>query len=173
MSNDVAYSSTITIAAKTGLNKAGLESLHDQTINFKVAGDLFIDDADFTIDEIRTDLNSSTVINVEKGDIDRSLVSISRIDVDDNNPAGITMNLKFEGVPAQINQLTISDLTIKLPDFIKISYLGNDAPSCSSTKADGKSWSTAVYRESAPVIASNRLYSPVGISTENPSGRCV
>ena len=127
MSNDVAYSSTITIAAKNGLNKAGLESLHDQTINFKVAGDLFIDDADFTIDEIRTDLNSSTVINVEKGDIDRSLVSISRIDVDDNNPAGITMNLKFEGVPNQIDQLTISDLTIKLPDFIKMSYLGNDA----------------------------------------------
>lgn len=127
MNNNVSYSSSITIASKKGLDRAGLESLHDQTITFKVAGDLFIDDADFTIEEIRTDLASSTVINVEKGGIDQSLVAVKRIDVDDNNPAGITMNLKFEGVPDEITQLTISDLTIKLPDFIKMSYTGNDA----------------------------------------------
>ena len=127
MNNNVSYSSSITIASKKGLNRADIESLHDQIISFKVSGDLYIDDADFTIEEIRTDLNSSTVINVEKGGIDPSLVAVKRIDVDDNNPAGITMNLKFEGVPDEITQLTISDLNIKLPDFIKLSYTGNDA----------------------------------------------
>ena len=127
MSNDVEYSSSITVAPKTGLNKAGLSALHSQNITFKVSGDLFVDDADFTIDEITTSLNSSTKINVEKGGIDKSLEAIKRIDIDDNNPAGVTMNLKFEGVPDQIDELRIADMTITLPDFIKMRYSGNDA----------------------------------------------
>ena len=127
MSNNVDYSSSITVAAKTGLNKAGLAALHSQIIKFKVSGDLIVDNADFTIDEITTSLNSSTKIDVEKGDIDKSLVAIKRIDIDDNNPAGVTMNLKFQGVPDQIDELRIADLTIKLPDFIKMRYSGNDA----------------------------------------------
>ena len=127
MSNNVEYSSSITVAPKTGLNKAGLSALHSQDIKFKVSGNLIVDDADFTIDEITTSLNSSTKINVEKGGIDKSLVAIKRIDIDDNNPAGVTMNLKFEGVPDQIDELRIADMTIKLPGFIKMRYSGNDA----------------------------------------------
>ena len=126
MDNDVEYSTHIVIAPKLGLNSQDLKSLKDQVVTFKVSGQLVIEDADFTTSEIRTDLASSTTIDIEKDGIDKSLVSISRIDIDDNNPAGVTMNLKFSGVPNEITEMTISALTINLPDFIKIEYVGTD-----------------------------------------------
>ena len=126
MDNDVEYSTHIVIAPKLGLISQDLKSLKDQVVTFKVSGQLVIEDADFTTSEIRTDLASSTTIDIEKDGIDKSLVSISRIDIDDNNPAGVTMNLKFSGVPNEITEMTISALTINLPDFIKIEYVGTD-----------------------------------------------
>lgn len=126
MNNNVSYSTAITIAPKDGLDSDGLAKMKDQTVGFTVSGAIVIKDADFTIAEIRSELSSSTSIDVVEDNIDESLVALSRIDIDENNPAGVTMSLKFDGVPDEIESLTISDLTISLPDFIKMEYVGQD-----------------------------------------------
>ncbi|MBO7114630.1 MAG: hypothetical protein J6V95_05615 [Bacteroidaceae bacterium] len=123
LDNDVAYSASIRIAAKNELHATDLEQLSDKNIKFKVSGNLVIDDARFVNSEITTDLDQTTSISVNE-DIDESLMALSSIDFQD--PAGVYMKLKFKGVPGGIEDMTLSNFTIRFPEFLAISYSGDD-----------------------------------------------
>lgn len=136
LKNDVAYQASITIDAKDDLRASDLESLKDIPVEFEVSGALVIEDANFVNSEIKTNINNTTSISVNEM-IDPALVELRRIDLE--RPSGVSMNLKFKGVPSTIDSLTLSNFTITFPDFLCIEYLGNNSDTTIYLAEDGKS----------------------------------
>lgn len=122
LNNDVSYSASIKIAARENLRATDLEALEDKDIKFNFSGKLVITDASFVNSEITTDLDQVTAISVDE-EVDESLMALSNIEF--QNPAGIAMNLKFKGVPTGIEAMTLSNFTIRFPEFLQISYSGD------------------------------------------------
>ncbi len=123
VSNDVNYSGVIKIASENGLGKSALDALTDKDISFRVWGSLVVDNANVETARIETDFDKTTTISIAEK-VDQALVEVNRIDL--TNPAGASLQLKFKGVPITITKMTISNLTLEFPEFLLISYTGND-----------------------------------------------
>lgn len=122
LDNSVSYSASIDIESVKNLHAQDVEALNNSSISFSVSGELVIDDAEFTISEIKTDLDNTTSISISE-DVDKSLLSLRRIDL--KQAAGVKFVLKFKGVPSGIDAMMLSNLNVTFPDFIKISYSGD------------------------------------------------
>lgn len=122
LDNKVSYSADIEIAGKDNLHATDLENLGDKDIKFTVSGQLVIDDANFMTSEITTDFDQTTDISINSK-VDTSLIALSEIELVQD--AGVKFKLKFNGVPTMLDSMRISNLTIGLPDFLKISYTGD------------------------------------------------
>ena len=133
LNNDVAYSASIKILAQDNLHASDIENLGNKEIKFKVSGHLEIFNADFVTNEITTDLADTTKISIDE-DVDEAVLSLSRVIF--AKSAAVNMNLKFAGVPNGINQMRLSNFTIKFPEYLKISYSGD--PNI-KVDADGRS----------------------------------
>lgn len=136
LKNDVSYNAAITIDAKENLRASDLDALKDIPVEFEVSGALVVEDADFVNSAIRTDISKTTTISVDEM-VDPVLKELSRIDL--TKPAGVSMNLKFKGIPSSIDTLTLSSFTITFPDFLSINYLGTQQDSTIYLAEDGKS----------------------------------
>ncbi len=136
LKNDVSYNASITIDAKDNLRATDLEALKDIPVEFEVSGALVIEDADFVNSEIKTEISKTTTISIDEM-VDPVLRELSRIDL--AQPAGVSMNLRFKGVPSGIDTLTLSNFTITFPEFLSINYLGTTKDSTIYLTEDGKS----------------------------------
>lgn len=123
LNNDVNYSGSISIAAKTNLNKSALDVLTDKDINFKVWGSFKVKNANVETSRIETEFNESTTFSIDE-EIDQALVELNSISL--TQPAGASLQLKFQGIPETISKMTFSNVTMVFPDFILIRYIGND-----------------------------------------------
>ena len=123
LNNDVNYSGSISIAAKTNLDKSALDALTDKDINFKVWGSFKVKNANVETSRIETEFNESTTFSIDE-EIDQALVELNSISL--TQPAGAYLQLKFQGIPETISKMTFSNVTMVFPDFILIRYTGND-----------------------------------------------
>lgn len=123
LNNDVNYSGNISIAAKTNLDKSALDALTDKDINFKVWGSFKVKNANVETSRIETEFNESTTFSIDE-EIDQALVELNSISL--TQPAGVSLQLKFQGIPETISKMTFSNVTMVFPDFILIRYTGND-----------------------------------------------
>lgn len=123
VSNDVNYSGNIKIAAKTGLDKSALDVLSDKEIKFEVWGALVVDNANIETARIETDFNKTTTVSIAEK-VDQALVELNKIDL--THPAGASLQLKFKGIPTTITKMTMNNLTMIFPEFLKIRYVGSD-----------------------------------------------
>jgi hypothetical protein len=122
LKNSVSYIASIDIPAQKDLHMKDITNLNNADISFSVSGQMVVANAQVSILEIKTDLDKTTSISISE-DVDKSLLSLRRIDL--KQSAGVKFVLKFNGVPSGINEIMISNLTVQLPDFIKISYSGD------------------------------------------------
>lgn len=120
LNTGVAYNAHIGIAGKKDLRASDLEQLGDKEIKFSISGKLAIKEANFVNSEFKTDIDKVTKISINE-DVDPALLSLSRVNF--KEPAGVTMKIKFNK-SLMINDLTLSNFTIVLPDYLKISYTG-------------------------------------------------
>lgn len=123
LNNDVNYSGSISIAAKTNLDKSALDALTDKDINFKVWGSFKVKNANVETSRIETEFNESTTFSIDE-EIDQALVELNSISL--TQPAGAYLQLKFQGIPETISKMSFSNVTMVFPDFILIRYTGND-----------------------------------------------
>lgn len=123
LNNDVSYSGNIRIAARKNLDKTALDALTDKQINFSVWGSLLVNNANVETARIETEFEETTAISIDE-EIDDALVQLNSINL--KQPAGASLQLKFKGIPETVSKMTMSNLTLVFPDFLLISYVGND-----------------------------------------------
>lgn len=123
LNNDVSYSGNISIAAGKNLDKTALDALTDKPINFKVWGSFVVKNSNVETVRIETEFEESTAISIDE-EIDDALVELNSINL--TQPAGVSLQLKFKGIPETVSKITMSNLTIVFPDFLLINYVGND-----------------------------------------------
>ena len=125
LSTEVSYSGKVVVEQNTNVNLAAIDALNamNKVVEVAVWGKFTVEDAEVETGEMRTDFNDSTVISINQ-DVDKTLVMVKRIDL--TEPAGMVMNLRFEGVPMTVQELTFSRFTVEFPEFIKIAYNGED-----------------------------------------------
>ena len=125
LSTEVTYSGKVVVAQNDDVNLAAIDAINDMDRELQVAvwGKFVVENAQIETGEMRTDFKDSTEISIDE-EVDKTLVMLQRIDL--VKPAGLSMNLRFEGVPKTIEELTFSRFTVEFPDFIKIAYNGDD-----------------------------------------------
>ena len=123
ISTEVTYSGVMVVSENDDINLAALDVLDDKELTVRFWGNFVVDNAEIETGEMTTEFNDSTVIDIDQM-VDPALVMIQRIDL--VNPASASINLRFEGVPGTVEELTFSKFTVQFPEFIKIAYVGSD-----------------------------------------------
>lgn len=125
ISTEVTYSGKVVVAQNDEVNLAAIDAINKMDRNLQIAvwGKFVVQNAQIETGEMRTDFKDSTEISIDE-QVDKTLVMLQRIDL--VKPAGLSMNLRFEGVPQTIEELTFSRFTVEFPNFIKIAYNGDD-----------------------------------------------
>lgn len=126
ISTEVTYSGKVVVAENDDVNLAAIDAINEMNRKIEVAvwGKFVVDDYEIETGEMRTEFKDSTEISINE-QVDKTLIMLQRIDL--VNPAGMNMNLRFEGVPQTVEELTFSRFTVEFPEFIKIAYNGNDS----------------------------------------------
>ena len=125
ISTEVTYSGKVVVAENNNVDLAAIDAINDMNRELQVAvwGKFVVENAQIETGEMRTDFKDSTEISIDE-QVDKTLIMLQRIDL--VKPAGLAMNLRFEGVPQTIEELTFSRFTVEFPEFIKIAYNGSD-----------------------------------------------
>ena len=124
LTNNVSYSGNVDISDGSHLGLNAVDVLNDKVFKIVVGGDFIIDQAVVETGVLSTEICDSTEISINEP-VDVALVELKRIDL--TNPAGVSLNLRFSGVPSTIDELTFSRFTIEFPEFIGLQYTGGDA----------------------------------------------
>ncbi|MBO7111201.1 MAG: hypothetical protein J6W18_04560 [Bacteroidaceae bacterium] len=122
---EVSYAGKVVVAQNDNVDLAAIDAINamSRTLEVAVWGKFVVQNAEIETGEMRTDFKDSTEISIDE-QVDKTLVMVQRIDL--VKPAGLTMNLRFEGVPQTVEELTFSRFTVEFPEFIKIAYNGAD-----------------------------------------------
>lgn len=121
--NTVSYSGCGTIVKKDRVSFSDISSLGDRDFSVSVSGVFAIESANVVTDSISTDISSSSDLSIDEK-VDKALTALKRIDI---NPAAIHIGLHFNGVPSGVENLTMSNIKVKFPQFVYIDYIGTDA----------------------------------------------
>ena len=122
VTNSVSYSGNVEICEGKGIGLEALDVLGEKVFKIVVGGELEIDQATIETGELGADICESTLISINEH-VDEALVKIERIEL--TNPAGLYVNLHFDGVPPTIEEISFND-TIGFPKFVGLQYTGSD-----------------------------------------------
>ena len=122
VTNSVSYSGNVDISEGKGIGLSALDILGEKVFKIVVGGEFNIDQATIETGELGTDICDSTLISINEK-VDEALVKIERIEL--ANPAGVSFNMHFAGVPSTIEEIRFND-TIWFPKFIGLQYTGSD-----------------------------------------------
>ena len=122
---EVSYAGKVVVAQNDNVDLAAIDAINAMSRELEVAvwGKFVVQNAEIETGEMKTEFKDSTEISIDE-QVDKTLVMVQRIDL--VKPAGLTMNLRFEGVPQTVEELTFSRFTVEFPEFIKIAYNGAD-----------------------------------------------